>query len=183
MAITIPPVGTPWSSVGSEIVAVCNAVSTSYIDVNMTGVPGGATVQTIANAGSEPWAANKLRLNNETSDVNALWDTTNFLYTVPTTGTYMMRALVRLTDGQFSHVTWPYGSGMGIGVHTSEIDIPSFQWNKIMPMEGQGGTRLSLDYTRVAGWNAGDLLRLYVYQDSGGAVALTRATLQIYRIA
>src|SRR4051812_5458252 len=137
MAITIPATGTPWTSVGAEIVAVCNALSTSYIDVFMAGSPAGATIQTIANGGSEPWSANKLHLDTEVSDVNALWDTTNYIYTVPSTGTYAIRALVRLTDGQFNHTTWPYGSGMGIGVHTTEVDVPSFQWNKILPMEGQ----------------------------------------------
>lgn len=175
--ISKPDAGdTPWTTAGDGLIDQANYIPASYVEVSTDG--GGSTSQTVSNAS---WTT--IILDTEASDANSLFNNSTYIYTVPSTGIYFCQALVRPVDSQFAKATWPDGSGMGIGVHTSNIDGPWFQWNKIMWMSGAGGGRLAMDYTRIATFTVSDQLRLYCFQDSGGNVTLTRMALTIFRIA
>jgi hypothetical protein len=168
----------PWTSKGAEMITALNFIPSTYIEVYADG-GAGATKQTVTNV---TWQ--KMTLDVETSDINNLFNNSTYIYTVPTTGVYFCQALIRPVDNQFvSTTTWPTGTGLGIGVHTSEIDGTWFQWNKIQNMAGAGGGRCSLDYTRIASFNASDQLRLYTFSDSGVSINYTTAALVIFRIA
>ena len=100
---------------------------------------------------------------------DGIWNTTNNTYEVPTSGTYLIKSTVRLTDGSSPRSLFQ-------AVHTSNIDIPDAIWTVNPTPLGQG--RFTMLYTRIAYFNKGDLLRLYIYSD--GVVAnLSDASLNI----
>jgi hypothetical protein len=101
------------------------------------------------------------------------WDSGNDWYTIPANGTYFCQALVRLQDG----IGTSFNFGLGIGL--TEGDGSWFQWNKYFT--GAGG-RCAFDYTRIAGFTAGQQVRLYCFQDSGATQNVTRAAMQIWRM-
>jgi hypothetical protein len=149
-----------------------------FCDVNFAGSPAGATKQTIPNA---QWTT--LKLDTRVTDTTNSFNTANWLYTVPATGVYFCQALIRPNDGQVSKAGFPDGTGVAIGIGLdSDQDGVWVQWNKWMWMSGTGGNRLSWDYTRIASFNQGQLVRLYMFSDLGGQFDLTRATLQIWRV-
>lgn len=179
MAPTVIPTpgagDTPWTNTGALIIAACNFIPSTYVEVLADG-GGGLTKQVISNA-----TFTTLTLDVEVSDANNLFASN--LYTVPSDGVYFIQALVRIVDGQFAKATWPDGSGIGLGVHTSNIDGSWFQWNKVN-MNGVGGSRFSMDYTRIGSFVAGNQLRLYTFSDSGAAqFNTTTHAMQIFRIA
>jgi len=153
------------------------SAKTYFCDVNMAGSPAGATKQVIPNATFET-----LKLDTKVTDTTNSFNTANWIYTVPASGVYFCQALIRPTDGQVSKGGFPDGTGVGVGIHTSNGDGTWFQWNKWMWMSGAGGNRLSWDYTRIAAFNQNDLLRLYMFSDLGGQFDITRASMQIWRI-
>jgi hypothetical protein len=101
------------------------------------------------------------------------WDSSTDIYTIPAGGTYFCQALVRLADG----IGTSFNFGLGIGL--TEGDGSWFQWNKYFT--GAGG-RCAFDYTRIAGFSAGQQVRLYCFQDSGATQNVTRAAMQIWRM-
>lgn len=151
------------------------AILPTFVDVSMSA-GGGTTVQTIPNG-----TFTRLNLDTKASDVSGIYNTTTHLYTVPATGLYFSQALVRTRDNAWTNAS---GDNLGVGVKpsTAATADPSFQWNKVLTTAAGGG-RYSADYTRVASYNSGDQLELYVYQDSGASKDLYSAALQIYRVA
>lgn len=92
-----------------------------------------------------------------------VWDGTNKTWQVPVTGAYLCVARIRLADSTTDR-------GFGQGVHTATSDGTWFVWGS------RGGfTRSGMPYTRVAKFNAGDLLRHFGYND-GAAVDITAAS-------
>jgi hypothetical protein len=149
-----------------------------FCDVNMAGSPAGATKQTVLNA---TWAT--IRLDTKATDTSNSFNTSNWLYTVPATGIYFCQGLIRPNDGQVAKAGFPDGTGVAIGIGlNSDNDGTWVQWNKWMWMSGNGGGRVSWDYTRLCAFNQGDLVRLYMFSDLGGQFDLTRASMQIWRI-
>ncbi|TNM61551.1 hypothetical protein FHN55_17005 [Streptomyces sp. NP160] len=113
-----------------------------------------------------------LPLNNEVSDVGNNYDATTYLYTVPTSGLYMCLGDFRLRDDEGTT-----GASVGIGIHTAAEDGPHFKWT-IIP----ASQRRYIDYRRMARFNAGDQLRLFVYYGDA-ACTLERASMQIVRLS
>jgi hypothetical protein len=101
------------------------------------------------------------------------WDSSADLYTIPAGGTYYCQALVRLADG----IAQNFNLALGIG--PSLADGAFVQWNKYFT--GAGG-RCSFDYTRIAGFAAGQQVQLYCFHDSGVTQNVTRASLQFWRL-
>lgn len=101
------------------------------------------------------------------------FDPATDIYTVPLAGTYLCRALMRIADG------FGVSTNVGMGIGTSNVDGSWFQWNKYVT---GGGGRCALDYLRIAGFSAGAPLRLYAWQESGGNMNITRASLQVWRL-
>lgn len=178
--IVAPPTGDPWTTVGGQLVAACN------------GTGGGArapsanlTFADVSFVNGTGWdlpngAFTKLPLDTEAADAGNNFNPASgqYIYTVPATGIYMIQALVRVLDGNW---TVAGGANLAMGVHTSEIDGAWVQWNKVMPLNSGGG-RASFDYTRPAMFTANDQLRLYAYQDSGATRKLYSGAMQIWRI-
>ena len=102
------------------------------------------------------------------------WDSGTDIYTTPVAGVYFCQALVRMHEG------FGTSTNVGIGIHTSNDDFSGFQWNKYTT---GGGGRCSFDYTRIASFPAGAPLRLYAWQESGTVMNVTRASLQIFKVA
>lgn len=92
-----------------------------------------------------------------------LWS--NNIYTVPSSGTYLIKSSIRLVDGSASRNVFQ-------AVHTANSDIPEGIWDT------NSGSRWTMLYTRIAYFNKNDQLRLYVYSD--GAIAnISDASLNI----
>ena len=89
----------------------------------------------------------------------------NYTYSVATSGTYIIKSSIRLVDGSSSRNVF-----QAVGV--SNADIPDGIW------QTNTGTRWTMLYTRIAYFNKGDLLRLYIYSD-GATANLSDASLNI----
>ena len=98
-----------------------------------------------------------------------VWNTTNYTYSVPISGTYLIKSSVRLVDGSASRNIFQ-------SVHTDNIDIPDGIW------QTSSGNRFTMLNTRIAYFNAGELLRLYIYSDGANA-NITDASLNIVLIS
>lgn len=149
--------------------AYAPSASAYYLETNNGN--GTGTVQTIANTTWTKLDVAGTVATNNGGGFNAGTD----IYTIPVSGIYICQALVRIAD------SYPTNANLGIGFHTSEVDGYWFQWNKIMPLN-TGGSRLSVDYTRVASYTAGWQSRLYCFQDSGSPMAITAINLSVWRI-
>ena len=120
-----------------------------------------------------------INLDSVVEDTGGNFNTTSHIYHVPATGRYFAQALLRPDDSEF---TTAGGPNIGVGIHTSNIDGTWFRWYKVMP-QNSGGVRISLDYRRIAQWNASDQLRLYAFHETGVDETLFRASMQIWRIS
>lgn len=107
------------------------------------------------------------------SDTTGSWNSSTHVYTVPVTGMYLCRGLLRVAD------SFGTSSNVGMGIHTSEADGSWFQWNKYVT---GGGIRCTFDYTRMTSFNAGNQLRLFAFQDSGFAMNIVSLTMAVWRI-
>lgn len=137
-----------------------------YLETNNGN--GAGVVQTISNLTWTRLNVAGTVANNNGGGFNSSTD----IYTVPASGIYVAQALVRITDSYASYCN------VGLGWHTTESDGYWFQWNKYVT--GSGG-RCSFDYTRVASFNSGDQLRLYILQD-GPTMDLTAINLSVWRV-
>ncbi|SEF74566.1 hypothetical protein SAMN05421847_0802 [Halpernia humi] len=123
---------------------------------------GGTTNATIAANGF-----NTVPLPTVVSNVGGgVWNgAPNYTYTVAKSGTYIIKSSIRLVDGSSARNIF-----QAVGV--SNADIPDGIW------QTNSGNRWTMLYTRIAFFNKGDVLRLYIY--SAGAVAnLSDASLNI----
>lgn len=93
------------------------------------------------------------------------WDSTNNTYTVPVSGTYLIKSSIRVRDN--STATNIYQA-----VHTANADIPEGLW------QTNSGSRWTMLYVRVAYFNKGNLLRLVMYSD-GRNMSVSDASLSI----
>ncbi|AYO56798.1 hypothetical protein CO230_00765 [Chryseobacterium sp. 6424] len=131
---------------------------------------GGNTAATIA-AG----AFNTVPLPNVTKNIgNGTWNSTANTYTVPVNGTYLIKSTVRLTDGSAQRNIFQ-------AVHTSNVDTPEGIWQTNYTLQ-TGTKRWTMLYKRVAYFNKGDVLRLYIYSD-GEQATLSDASLNIALIS
>lgn len=89
----------------------------------------------------------------------------NYTYSVAKSGTYIIKSSIRLVDGSSSRNLFQ-------AVSVSNADIPDGIW------QTNTGTRWTMLYTRIANFNKGDLLRLYIYSD-GATANLSDASLNI----
>jgi hypothetical protein len=133
---------------------------------------GGASDQTTAQA----LAASGFRivLLNTAATGAANFNTTTALYTVPSTGIYMISARVRPTGG------FTANQPIGLGVDTASADSPNFKWTSFG--SSSGTPRTSVDYARTDNFTAGAQLRLFMYSETG-AINIYRASMSIVRIA
>jgi hypothetical protein len=81
------------------------------------------------------------------------YNTSTFIYTVPSTGLYLCLAGIRMNDGEVVR-------NVAIGIGTSNADAPYVLWYDM------GGTRAGRQYTRLARFTAGDQVRLFIYSES-----------------
>lgn len=128
-----------------------------------TGV-GGNTNATIAANGF-----NTVPLPNVTKNVGGgVWNAANNTYRVPASGTYMIKSSIRLVDFSTARNVFQ-------AVGTVNADVPDGIWQT---NTGGGTQRWTMLYVRIAYFNEGDLLRLYMY--SGNSVAdLSDAALNV----
>lgn len=106
----------------------------------------------------------------------------NNTYKVPFSGTYIIKSTIRLRDGNGTVNGGTISPSRNIfqAVHTSNIDIPDGIWQVNPSPVGTG--RWTMLYTRMAYFNQGDLLRLYIYSD-GQPAYLSDASLNIYLLS
>lgn len=110
---------------------------------------------------------NTVPLPNVTSNIGGgTWNTTDNTYRVPVTGTYLIKSSIRLVDGSTP------SRNVFQAVHTSNADIPDGIW------QTNSGNRWTMLYTRIANFNSGDFLRLYIHSD-GYEARLSDASLNI----
>ncbi|MFY1048366.1 hypothetical protein [Chryseobacterium sp. GP-SGM7] len=94
-----------------------------------------------------------------------VWSTTDNTYTVPVSGTYLIKSSIRLVDGST-------GRNVFQAVNTANADIPEGLW------QTNTGGRWTMLYNRIAYFNRNDVLRLYMYSD-GTAANVSDASLNI----
>ena len=102
----------------------------------------------------------------ETNLGGGIWNNSNNTYTVPISGTYIIKSTVRLLDNFATRNIFQ-------AVHTSNSDNPNGIWQT-----NPGNKRWTMLYTRIAYFNKGDVLRLYIYSD-GGSADIMHASLNI----
>jgi hypothetical protein len=95
-----------------------------------------------------------------------IWSTTNNTFSVPISGTYIIKSSVRLVDGTSSRNVFQ-------AVNNTNADIPDGIWQT-----NPGTARWTMLYTRIAYFTKGDLLRLYIYSD-GVTAPISDASLNI----
>ncbi|MCU7618370.1 hypothetical protein NZ698_14310 [Chryseobacterium sp. PBS4-4] len=143
--------GTAWQSVVSK------AGSAVFI-ASLGNGNGSATATSIT-----PGTFATMPLNLVKNVGGGVWS--NNIYTVPSSGTYLIKSSIRLVDGSTSRNVFQ-------AVHTSNADIPEGIWDT------NSGNRWTMLYTRVAYFNKNDQLRLYVYSD-GATANISDASLNI----
>lgn len=149
--------GTVWKALEPTAGTVSFTASLGSGDGSATNATIGAT------------AFNTVRLPNVSSNIGGgTWNATNNTYAVPVTGTYLIKSSIRLIDGSTNSPS----RNVFQAVHTSNADIPDGIW------QTNSGNRWTMLYTRIANFNAGDLLRLYIYSD-GAEARLSDASLNI----
>lgn len=94
-----------------------------------------------------------------------IWSTVNNTYTVPVSGTYLIKSSIRLVDGSVARNVFQ-------AVHTVNSDIPEGIW------QTNSGNRWTMLYSRIAYFNRNDVLRLYMYSD-GQVANISDASLNI----
>ncbi|KFC23318.1 hypothetical protein [Epilithonimonas lactis] len=155
--------GAAWQSV------VAKAGSAVFVASLGNGL-GGNTAATIA-AG----AFNTVPLAAVSKNIGGgVWNPTNYTYTVPNSGTYLIKSTVRLVDGSVSRNIYQ-------AVHTANSDIPEGIWDTNATISGSSN-RWTMLYNRIAYFNKGDLLRLYIYSD-GQIANVSDASLNIVLIS
>ncbi|WP_162088213.1 hypothetical protein [Chryseobacterium aquaeductus] len=143
--------GSAWQSVVSK--------SGSAVFIASLGSGNGSATATSVTSGT----FTTIPLNLVKNVGGGVWS--NNIYTVPSSGTYLIKSSIRLVDGSTSRNVFQ-------AVHTSNADIPEGIWDT------NSGNRWTMLYTRVAYFNKNDQLRLYVYSD-GAAANISDASLNI----
>lgn len=108
------------------------------------------------------------------SGVAANFDDATDEYIVPSSGTYLIVANVRLADAFVTD-----GRGFGLGVHTAPLDGPFFKWNHAAATTEV--KRLTFDYTRLINVVAGDRLQLYCFANV--ATTITNRSASFLKVA
>jgi hypothetical protein len=125
---------------------------------------GGTTAATITASGF-----NTVRLPAVTSNVGGgIWNATENTYRVPASGTYIIKSSIRLIDGSASRNVFQ-------SVGTVRADVPDGIWQT---NTGGTGQRWTMLYVRIAYFNEGDLLQLYMFS-AGIEANLSDASLNI----
>jgi hypothetical protein len=125
---------------------------------------GGTTAVTITQNGF-----NTVPLPAVTSNEGGgIWNATDNTYRVPASGTYIIKSSIRLIDGSASRNIFQ-------SVGTVRADVPDGIWQT---NTGGGGQRWTMLYVRIAYFNEGDLLQLYMFSD-GRVANLSDASLNI----
>lgn len=102
---------------------------------------------------------NTVRLPTVTKNIGGgVWNTTDNTYQIPVSGTYVIKSSVRLVDASTSRNFFQ-------AVGTTNADIPEGMWQT----NPAGGNRWTMAYDRIAYFNQGDLIRLYIYSDNAQA--------------
>jgi hypothetical protein len=124
---------------------------------------GSVTSATVAQNGF-----NTVPLPNITRNLGGgTWTASNNTYRVPISGTYIIKSSIRLVDNSASRNVFQ-------AVGTTNADIPDGIWQT----NPSGAQRWTMLYTRLAYFNEGDLLRLYMFSD-GTVANLSDASLNI----
>lgn len=166
---TILSSGVSVSTLDARYTTLANATfSSTFADASLGSGDGSTNMQSVA-AGS----FTTISLNTKVSDPGNNFNTSTFMYTVPSTGLYLVLARMRIVDASTS------GNNYGISVHTSNSDGPWFQWQTNASQSG--GNRWSANYQRLASFSAGNQLRLFTYGQS--AFNINNAAMQILRQA
>lgn len=109
-------------------------------------------------------------------DVTGAYNTTTGFITLPTDGLYQITATMRIRDSSNPNTIF------GIGVHTATADGPWFQ-RHLTQNTTVGTRRSSFPYVRIARFNAGDQLRMFVNVEGAIPRQMQRAGLQILKIS
>ncbi|REC45379.1 MULTISPECIES: hypothetical protein [Chryseobacterium] len=146
--------GTAWQSVVAK-------TGTAVFIASLGNGNGSATAASINSGGFTT-----VPLSTVTKNVGGgIWTPATNTYTVPSSGTYLIKSSIRLVDGSASRNVFQ-------AVHTVNSDIPEGIWDT------NSGNRWTMLYTRIAYFNKNDQLRLYMYSD-GATANISDASLNI----
>ena len=120
-----------------------------------------------------PGAFNIIPLPSVVEDTAGGWDTGTNKYTVPVTGTYLIITKWRLTDNITPGISY------GLGVNTSAVDGPWFEWFVTVAAPVSGNGRQGALNTRIVHLNAGDQIFMYGYADNSGDITYIEGALDL----
>lgn len=162
-------VGNPPATGGGGGGAYAPDTTVHWLDVDNGN--GSATIQTLANV-----TATTLNVAGSIwSDTAGGFNASTDLYTAPQSGVYFCRAQMRVADSFSPSCNICFGISQG----SNDIGGSWVMWDKYVT---GGGSRYSLDSTRIFGVPAGGTIRAYAWQDSGFNMNITAAALQVWRI-
>ena len=124
----------------------------------------GATNQTIGAS------FKTVALPSVVTDTASGWNAAANTYTVPVSGTYLIVSTVRFADGIAPGVSY------GQGVHTSNVDNPTFLWSTT------NGLRNGSTNMRIMQLSAGQTVNLFSYVDSSTSLSVANASLAIQQL-
>lgn len=110
------------------------------------------------------------------SDVTGAYNTSTGFITIPSDGLYQITAIMRIIDLTAANTIF------GVGVHTTTTDGPWFQ-RHITQNATTNIRRSTYPYVRIARYNAGDQLRMFVNVDGTTAAQMQQAGLQVLKIS
>ena len=157
LAPTGPERVTNWGVAISDDVDALNAGGTAT--VHFVARRTGETSVSLASSTFTTYPLNSVIEN----DGGGSWDATNFLYTVPITGIYLITAGIRMQDNSSSRST-------AVGVGTANADAEFVSWADL-----GGEQRSGRQFLRIASFNQDDALRLFIFSD--GSTFETHAAL------
>ena len=114
-----------------------------------------------------------------TTDPTNSHDSSTGTIMIPSNGLYQITGTIRTRD--FSEKDTQFG----VGVHTSNIDGPWFLWHTVQEIGKKNNTkynRTSYPYIRLARFNAGEQLRMFIYVD-GDPLEMQTSGFQVLKIS
>jgi hypothetical protein len=139
--------------------------ATGALTINATGGGGSPAagsvhfiakrVATSTSLASSTWTTYPLEVI-DTNVGGGTYNTSTYIYTVPSTGLYLCLGSIRISDNTATR-------DLALGIGTSNADGPHVQWANI-GFVGSGGRDVR-QYTRSARYTAGDQVRMFIYSD------------------
>ena len=155
-------------------------VGSAIFTASLGSGSGGVLAATIAQNGF-----GTVPLSRVTKNLGGgVWNSSDYTYEIPISGTYLIKSSVRLMDNSTGNNSPVRNIYQAVG--TENRDIPEGIWqtnyDRTTIPTGTGYNRFTMLYNRIAYFDKGSKVRLYIYSD-GAEAKLSDASLDIVLIS